>query len=447
MKNDKQEDIEDLQKIKQVLIQVSKNVYRDLEFFYQADNKKQRRKIYNKEIEYSPENSYAIVCRTLCSIVKDICVKEYNLNVGLIKCDTDEFGHVDILFTAKSGHKYIINCLSDLERIQFGMKSKRFAKEKYFDERYSNSLNKEEFRFLSDEEEKQIDENIGYYKYMYMDELFGLLRNEFDNLKNILKEDEKVRKMLLGEDFQKEDIDNITFEQLLNKKVRFLLDFCNKREGIIGHIELVRMYKLLSKQLFTKEELKKIQVADCFFDKKEKSPKEEIWNTGEDRTRFLRLRIEDDVYIITTKENTYLQMNPQEYEKFKKENDVYEKDISNIAGVISENIRNKGIGVNILKHKNVWKRLKDLDDLANNVNPEELDEIEKQIQECSSEKIIFELQGKTISIKLDEEQIDISVNEEHSSYKYENDELIEITEKGKFRHHYEDEGKYTIERI
>ena len=447
MENFKQEDIKDLQKIKQVLIQVSKNVYRDLKFFYQADNKEQRRKIYNKEIEYSPDNSYAIVCKTLCNIVKDICVKEYNLNVELINCDTDEFGHKDILFTAKSGHKYIINCLSDLERIQLGMKANRFAKEKYFGERYGNILNKDEFCFLSDEEEKQIDENIGYFQYMYMDDFFRLLRSEFDNLKNTLKEDETLRKMLLGEDVKKEDINNITFEQLINTKVQFLLDFCNKRKNIIGHIELVRIYKLLSKLLFTKEELKTIQTADCFFDKKENTPKEEIWNTGEERTRFLRLKIEDDVYILTTKDNTYLQMTSQEYEKFKQENDVYEKDLSNISGVISESIRNKGIGVNILKHKNVWKRLKDLDDIANNINPEELDKIEKQIQESSSDNITFELEGKTITIKLDEAQVDIDVNEEHSSYKFENDELIEMTDKGNFRHHYEDEGKYTIERI
>ena len=447
MENDKQEDMKDLQKIKQVLIQVSKNVYRDLKFFYQADNKEQRRKIYNKEFKYNPEKSYAIVCRTLCTIVRDICVNDYNLNVKLIKCDTDEFGHVDIMFTAKSGRKYIINCLSDLERIQFDMKANRFAKEKYFDERYGNLLKKEEFGFLSDEESKQIDENIGYFHYMYMDEFFSLLRSEFDNLKNTLKEDETFRKMFLGENAKKEDIDNLTLENLINVKARFLLDFCNQRKGVIGHIELVRMYKLLSKLLFTKEELKEIHVADCFFDKKESSPKEKIWNTGEERTRFLRLKIEDDIYIVTTKDNTYLQMTEKEYEELKKENDVYERDISNITGIISESIRNKGIGVNILKHKNVWKRLKELDDMANNINPEELDRIETQIQECSSGNITFKLQEKTITIKLDEEQVDFSIDGEKSSYKYLDDELIEETENGTFRHHFEDEGKYTIERI
>ena len=177
----KQKDIEELKLVKDVLIKVSKRVYRDLEFFYQADNKKQRRKIYNREINYDPNNSYGIVCNTLCKIIQEICVNQYGLDIELITCDTDEFGHVDILVTTQSGNKYIINCLSDLERIQLGMKTTRFASEEYFDERYSSLLDKSTISFLSEEEKRKIDEDIGYLQLMYMDDFFDMLKSEFDD--------------------------------------------------------------------------------------------------------------------------------------------------------------------------------------------------------------------------------------------------------------------------
>lgn len=444
--NYKQKDIEDLQKIKQVLVEVSKNVYRDLEFFYQADNKEQRRRIYNKEIEYNPENSYAVVCNTLCKIVMEICAKKHTLKLELIKCDTDEFGHVDLLFTAPSGRKYIINCLSDLERIQFGMRAVRFCSETYFDERYRNLLNKDEFDFLSDEENRDIDINIGFLKDMYLDEFLSMLKNEFDNLKEMLQEDDTLRKTLLGEHSNSEQVSNLTLEQLTDIKFRFLLDFCNKRRGIIGHIELVRMYKLISKRLFSKDELKKFEVADCFFDRKEKNLDDEIWNPDTERVRFLRVKLNGNIYIITTVDKRYLKMTQQEYEKFLQLNNVYEKSIVDGHNRISEAIRNKGIGVHILKHMVVRNKLQRLDKLMQNSDEEEIERIITQIQRCTSRCIKFEINGEKIIINLSEDEINIILDGESSSYRFEGDELVKKSQKGTFIYHWKDEGKYDVKR-
>ena len=440
----KQKDIEELKLVKDVLIKVSKRVYRDLEFFYQADNKKQRRNIYNREINYDPNNSYGIVCNTLCKIIQEICVNQYGLDIETITCDTDEFGHVDILVTTQSGNKYIINCLSDLERIQLGMKTTRFASEEYFDERYSRIFDKSTISFLSEEENRKIDEDIGYLHLIYMDDFFDMLKSEFDDLKNTLQNDDSLRKSLLGEESQVEDVQSLTSEQLTDLKLRFLLDFCNQRAGLIGHIELIRIYKLLSKQLFSKDERKVINASDCFFDRKEKELKGDVWNTREDRVRFLKLSVEDDVYIVTTADNTYMHMTAKEYEEFKKDNNVHEKNISKTVGIISEAIRNKGIGVNILKHSSVIKKIKELDSMANSISPEELAKITTQIQQANPNCITFELNKCPVFIKLNETQVTIDINGKRSVYSFENDELIEINQNGKFKHTWIDEGKYDV---
>ena len=444
MENSKKEDIQELQKVKEVLIEVSKNVYRNIEFFYKSEDKKRRRKIYNIQLDYDSDDSYGIVCNTLCKIVKEICVNKYGLNIELVSCDSDEFGHVDILLHTKNGNKYIINCLSDLERLQLGMKSKRFASEKYFDERYSKLFDKSEFSFLTEEDNKKIDENIGYYKSMYMDEFFDMIKSEFDEIKNLLKNDDSLRKTLLGDKSQIEDVENLTKEQLTNLKLKFLLDFCNKRSGIIGHIELIRIYKILSKKLFSEDEIKNIKSSDCFFDKKENEFKDEIWNVNEERIRFLKLQIEEDIYILTTTNNTYLHMKKDEYEIFKKENDIYEKSISGSVYEILENIKNKGIGINILMHPIVKNMIIRLDEISKEIPSEKLSKIIEQIKNANPNNINFELQGQNIFISISEEHILIGINNEITKYFLKNDELIMEKDGNIYTYQFIDEGKYNI---
>lgn len=49
-----------------------------------------------------------------------------------------------------------------------------------------------------------------------------------------------------------------------------------------------------------------------------------------------------------------------------------------------------------------------------------------------------------IFIKLDETQVTIAINGKCSAYSFENDELIETNENGKFKHIWLDEGKYEV---
>ena len=438
----KQNDIEELKIVKKILIEVSKNVYRDLEFFYQSENKPQRRKIYNRQINYDSQNLYGVICKTLCEIVKEKCKNEHKLDIELISCDTDEFGHVDLLLTTKNGNKYIINCLSDLERIQMEMKTTRFATEEYFDERYIELLDKSTISFLSEEENMEIDKSIGYCNSIYMDDFFNRLKVEFNGLNETLKDDETLRKILLGEEAKVEDVEKLSVEQLTNIKLKFLLDFCNQRAGLIGHIELIRIYKILSKELFLKDELKKIQASDCFFDKKEKSFEEDVWNVKEDRVRFLKLKVGEDVYLLTTVNNTHKHMNIEEYENFKNANNVYEKAITRAFGTISETIRNKGVGVNILKHTIVDRIIKELDNKAGSISKKKQQKILKKIQQSDPNNIDFQLGEEKISIELGAEQMVIVINGEQSTYSFKDDNLVKVDANGVCLYVWKDEGEY-----
>ena len=247
-------DIDMLINVRKYLIEISKNVYRDYNFFFQAENKEQRREIYNHDVKIDDSSeSYPIVCKSCCEMIKKDLISLYGYDVDVISCDSDEFGHCDILI--KGDKKYIINCLSDLELNQVGMRSHRFASYEYCKERYSELLNDENIGFLSVEEVKKIDESIGFFDGMYFDAVIDALAKEFKNFKFYLKSDEGLRDILLGS-VSDEYVDNMNIIDMLKAKFKFLCNYFNGRENIIGHIELIRIYKMLMKRFFSKEELK-----------------------------------------------------------------------------------------------------------------------------------------------------------------------------------------------
>lgn len=68
-------------------------------------------------------------------------LKENGINAETVSCDTDMFKHVDVLLTTRSGKKYIINYLEDIENIQTGMKTPDFASKAYYERRYKKFEN------------------------------------------------------------------------------------------------------------------------------------------------------------------------------------------------------------------------------------------------------------------------------------------------------------------
>lgn len=409
-------DVRILSVIRKVIIDMSMCSYRDLKFFLQSENKEQRRKIYNKELVYEEGKRYSVVCNNFCYMIRNYLVDKYGFDVEVITCDNDEFGHRDILVTI-GNNKYIINCLSDLERNQMGMRPLRFASEKYYLERYADCL--DNISFLTKDEVMNIDKSIGFYSDFYFDEVIDVLKKEFDKFDEYLNNDLGLKNNLVGF-FEIKDFD------YLKLKVLFLCKYFNQKYGLIGHIEFMRICKLLFKHLFTKEELSKIKIDNCFFDKKCNNKYEEIFECDDDRVRFVSITLDDSVFIVSVKSDNFSYKTLEDWNHFKFENKVYSCSMVCLTESISEVLRNKGIGVNILKHYVVKEKLSMLDSLF--LSHLSFCDVSKFINNISKQGnciCLGSVDGIMYQINLYDDKIEFCENNSVVSYYYSDDNLVE----------------------
>lgn len=434
-------DIQILTNIRKYLIEISSKVYRDYKFFFQSENKEQRRSIYNHTIEITGDDeTYPIVCKSCCERIKQDLISLYGYDIEVICCDSDEFGHCDILIHGDKD--YIINCLSDLELNQVGMKSKRFASRKYCEERYPDLLNNERIAFLSSDEVEKIDEEIGFFNGMYFDDVIDRLSLEFHDFSKYLKSDDGLREALLGnvDTLYVDDMDTL---ELLQTKFKFLCNYFNGRQNIIGHIELIRIYKMLLKKFFSKDELKLIKWNNCFFDRTDNSLNYSIFNTSQARVRFISFEIGDMVYLISIVSNEFVYMSSEEWRRFKDNNCVIIAPISGSNDSISEYLRNKGIGVNIMKHSVVKQILNDIEDCIFCTKDDDgkksiLDEVYNQ----GNKVLLTDDFNNRYCIFLDDYFIKITINDDPYMYYYIGDNLNMSSFDEKIVYEWKDEGKY-----
>ena len=415
-------DIDMLTNVRKYLVDISRRVYRDYKFFFQAENREQRREIYNRSVSIGDSSCYyPVVCKSFCEVICKNLISLYGYDVRVISCDSDEFGHCDILVCGDQ--KYIINCLSDLELNQLGMRSNRFASIDYCKERYPQLLCDDGFGFLDFDELKEIDKSIGYYNGMYFDDVIERLAIELSDFKKYLIDDDAFRKILIC-DASIDDVYNLSTLEILKIKFKFLCNYFNGRENIIGHIELIRVYKLLMKRFFSKEELKYIKWNNCFFDRKDNIEYLSIFNTNNSRVRFISFEIDDVVYLVSTVGNNYICMSNSEWNDFKYSNNVVVNSINGSKDSISEYLRNKGIGVNIMKHSVVKKMLNDIEDCifcnkSDSYKKKVLDDIYNQ----GNKIVLVDDYNNCYCIFLDNYFIKITINDDSYIYYYIDDNM------------------------
>lgn len=489
-------DIEMLKIVRRYLIDTSTKVYRDYKFFLQAENIPQRRKIYNSRVDLnSKEAPQQVVCKTLCELAKRDLTEKYNLDVELITCDNDEFGHYDILVTnPATGHKFVINCFSDLELNQCGMRSKRFASKAYIEERYPEKI--DEYSYITKEQLKEIDEELGYLEYgMYFDEYIALLAKEFENIKEHLVDDIGLRRSLdiyldidnnceecfknrqainqqirettdpkeiqilrdylqvidrqesVFRDYIKKIIDQFTTEDILHLKFEFLSRFFNDRGKIKGHIELTRFFKILIRKFFTAEEIDKFRAYNCYFDRDSSKKGIPLFSSFPDsRVRFICFDLSDTVFLASTTNKESLKMGKSEWESFKKINNVVCSQINTSPNTLAEVLRNEGIGVNILKHAVLKKKISNIEDIVfGDMSSQQTKMSPNSVSVLNGDLKINSPDGRVFEILLNPDKIVISVDGKQTTYFYEGDTLTRIDEDGRFQYIWKDEGKY--ERI
>lgn len=279
-----------------------------------------------------------VVCKPLCEMVVEI-LKENGINAETVSCDTDMFRHVDVLLTTINGKKYIINYLEDIENIQTGMKTPDFASKEYYERRYkkfengltTDNKSLEKISFLGKDRLEQIDSNLGYKKYnLYMDDVIKQIREEFKNFRMIMAENEYLTEQIKqGEKKSEAEIyqkwQDMTDNEILEKKLDWIFDYFNERMDITGHTDFVMYYsRLLLKQVLTPKEYDKITRYDCFMYAKNIPEECKISNIldfendeNKSKIRFCLLETPDKVYAFSTKPNEYQKLSKEEMEELK----------------------------------------------------------------------------------------------------------------------------------
>ena len=314
---------------------------RDIAFFYAGGNLKGKSMAYNhrhtkEEIErltFSNE-TLPIVCKPLCEVVSEI-LRENGIDAFTITCDTDMFKHTDVLITTKTGKKYILNYLEDMELVQTRMATPDFASEKYYIRRYQKFENTltpdgksvEGVAFLSRDRLSMIDENIGYkHDNMYRDDVIEQIKREFDDFRNIMARNEIIN---AGRNISPEEKRHIiakyqcmSDDEVIEAKLDWIFSFFNGRENINGHTDFVMYYKTLLKRLFSEEDISKMERYDCFVPR-DKFPNDSVLinildlerNEETAKKRFAVVRFIDKYYIFSTKANAYVKLGEEDFKE------------------------------------------------------------------------------------------------------------------------------------
>lgn len=272
-------DLYEMALVRYVLMMTSKIFYRDIVFFLNDEQIKQRHLIYKKRINPNNIISGKIVCSSYCALLKDVMEKMYNIKSELVETDNDVFKHIVLLIITKQGNRYLVDPLMDLSEMKVGMKTNNFAsKEKNNNPYIRNDI--EDLSFLSEEETKEIDKKIGYlFNNRYTDEILS----EVNDIQNFLEEE---------------------------------------RIEISGLVELI-IYIKKALKLILKDE--KFEVWDFFVDDinliDEKI--DEVLSSKEKRKRGIVIEYEEKVIILSEKSKKYLIMSNEEWNKKITRNSIF----------------------------------------------------------------------------------------------------------------------------
>lgn len=310
---------------------------RNIKFFYAGGNLKGKANAYREEhgkgeveniiTQINPE-TISTVCKPICLMVAEI-LQENGIKAETVSCDTDMFKHTDVLITTKSGKKYIINYLEDMEQIQTGMRTPDFAAKAYYDRRYkkfegtttTDGKSLDGIDFVAEDRLDLIDENLKYKKYkMYTDTVMEQIKKEFANFREVMADNEWInaqfelqRNGKICSDAELKSIksniykkyNEMSDDEILERKLDWIFNYFNGRGDIKGHTDFVMYYsRLLLKQVLSNEEYGRIKRYDCFaytnkipsdskiIDTLDLENQEEI-----NKNRFCMIRLNDTYYV------------------------------------------------------------------------------------------------------------------------------------------------------
>lgn len=319
-----------------ILKNLSNLFYRDYTFFLNKENLIDRKDIYNKKVDIANIKDFSIVCKTYCEIIKKILKENYDINSELISPFSDEFRHIDLIITTKTGKRYIIDPLSDLVEMQVGLKTNNFASKAYYDKTYKDTY--KEISFLTDEELEEIDDRIEYKnESKYLDEELEKIKSYFDsNMEQTINlEDER--------------------DKIIGDKLKYICENLNNRNRINGIVDLVMYINTVISKVFSKEEQKRIQVLNFFVDEKDIINKEldSILDKKNKRNRGVAIKV-GNRYFIMGLNSLFKEFNNNEWNDIVNENKIFIRPKFNV--ILLDYLKKNGADRNIV-HNNEFLRL------------------------------------------------------------------------------------------
>ncbi len=316
------EDIRELAIVRYVMKEASKMFYRDYTFFLDKENIKDRESIYNKEIDLTNIQDFAIVCKSYSNIIKNLLKHVYNIDSELVSPFEDKFRHVDLLIKTKNGKKYIVDPLTDLIEMQVGIRTNNFASEEYYNSNYSNIL--DNISFLNENTLEEIDNKIGYkIDGIYLNDFFKLLKTKLDNIEELLKTNDLVAFELLGQEY---DGRKFSEKEKTELKLKFISKYLNNRKNLNGIVDLVMFSNIVIKELFADTEQEQIHVYSFFVDKKDLKDEnlKNILINKDNRKRGVVINFDNNNYILSLN-NTVLEYDEDTWKNIVKENNIFIK--------------------------------------------------------------------------------------------------------------------------
>lgn len=258
--------------VRYVYIDLGKRFSFDLEFSF--GNTKTKQSIYARGDEddlNEAMESNIVICKTVSYILEYI-LKSLGIDIITVVDYAEETKcpHMYNIVTQKDGKKYSIDLQEDMENIQ----SNSFTKN------YGLSIDDEKLPVINRYNIEQMDRELGFIdnKHYYSDEYTYLLKLNMD----------------FFEDFA--------------EKVQFVLEHIDIYENKnIKYAERRWHHKQILRELFTKEELKKIQMIDCY----QEVENEKIYKN----CIAVNVSGQTAIYMYSVEENRYCRMTIQEFAK------------------------------------------------------------------------------------------------------------------------------------
>lgn len=431
-------------------IMILPHLRRNMKFFYAGGNLKEKADAYRTAMDeqelqnaMKTQKSIEAVCKPLCDLVA-LILKQNGINAETVCCDTDIFKHTDVMITTKSGKKYIINYLEDMENIQTGMKTPDFASQAYYERRYQkfeggvtvDGKNLDGISFLTEEELAKIDKNLNYKKYnMYMDDVIEQIKNEFSDFRNIQATNEIMEKRDITEDEKKairEKYANYSDEEILEQKLDWIFNYFNDRMDINGHTDFVMYYsRLLLKRVLSDEEYQKLSRYDGFVYNNKIPMNSKIRNVLDfsnpdnvKKNRFCVLEVGDKFFVFSTKADKYVKLEKNDFNDLQQYANITKSEKPSDLTLF---LCDRGNALPLVFHP---LGSKILNERANQIDPNLNEEERKKAVEELSKKI------KTTDEPVTSILIPYSDGSKKLLYINENDEFVERTKVKETIYHY-----------